>query len=60
MVKLAENLLQQEKGQVSRKFAAAKNGQVSRKFVAAKIDQGSRKFAEQNCLSPIVFVLAWL
>ena len=50
MAMLAENLLQQKKkGQISRKFAAAKklvklaenllqqnNGQVSRKFTAAK------------------------
>ena len=32
-------------GQVSRKFAAAKNGQVSSKFAAAKNGQVSSKFA---------------
>ena len=37
--------LEKQLGQVSSKFAAAKNGQVSSKFAAAKNGQVSSKFA---------------
>ena len=49
-------------GQVSRKFAAAKNGQVSRKFAAAKNGQVSRKFAaaKNEFIKLIYLVPLWI